>query len=251
MGAAGQDWYRTFFGDTWNLRVALSIPEEQTREEVDFIINTLKLEEGARVLDLACGHGRHSLELTRRGFSVVGVDLSEEALRIARKNAEQAGVTVDYHLTDMREIGFSEEFDAVINMFTAFGYLEGEEEDQKVLDRIAAALRPGGRFLIDTINFLWLIRNFHPDRWHDYDDGTVLLESRRYDLLTGRDEVTWRFLFPDGSTEELHWSLRLYTLVELADMLDHAGLSLEQTFGNADGAEYGMDTRRMIVVARK
>ncbi|MGH2746486.1 MAG: SAM-dependent methyltransferase [Actinomycetota bacterium] len=186
MGEAGRDWYRTFFGDTWNLRVALPIPEEQTREEVDFIINTLKLEEGARVLDLACGHGRHSLELARRGFSMVGVDLSEEPLRIARRNAERAGVTVDYRLADMREIDVHEDVDAVINMFTAFGYLESQEEDQRVLDRVAAALRPGGRFLIDTINFLWLIRNFRPDRWHDYDDGTVLLESRRYDLPTGR-----------------------------------------------------------------
>ncbi len=251
MAAIDPQWYTTFFGDEWLRSIALHIPAERTAHEVDFAVKVLALEPGARVLDLACGHGRHSLELARRGYRVTGLDLSEPSLAIARETASQAGLDVEFIHGDMREIPFTGEFDAVINLFTAFGYLESEAEDQRVLDSVARALKPGGGFLIDTINALWLFRHFEPHGWQELEDGTLLLEDRRYNPLTGRNEVTWQLIHPDGTRHQQAHSLRLYTLVELAAMLRRAGLRVEATWGDFEGTEYGMDTRRMIVLARK
>jgi D-alanine-D-alanine ligase len=251
MGVVDPHWYTTFFGDEWLRSIALHIPAERTTREVDFVVEALALEPGARVLDLACGHGRHSLELARRGYRVTGLDLSEPSLAIARQAASQASLDVEFIHGDMREIPFTGEFDAVINLFTAFGYLENEAEDQRVLDSVARALKPEGGFLIDTINALWLFRHFEPHGWQELEDGTLLLEDRRYNPLTGRNEVTWQLIHPDGTRHQQSHSLRLYTLVELATMLCRASLRVEATWGDFEGAEYGLDTRRMIVLARK
>ena len=95
-----------------------------TAEEIDQIVTLLGLEKGAKILDLCCGIGRHSLELARRGYSIVGVDLTEEYLAKARKQAESEGLNIEFVRNDMRRFCQIESFDAVINMFTAFGYFE-------------------------------------------------------------------------------------------------------------------------------
>jgi len=251
MTAVDPRWYTSFFDDEWLQSIALHIPPERTAREVDFLVEALRLEPGARILDLACGHGRHSLELARRGYRVTGLDLSEPSLAIAREAAEREGLQVEFLHGDMREIPFVAEFDAVINMFTAFGYLESEAEDQRVLDGVARALKPGGAFLMDTINALWLFRHFRPFEWQELKGGTLLLEKRAYDPLTGRHNATWLLIHPDGRRHQQQGSFRLYTLVELAAMLRRAGLTVEATWGDFEAGEYGLDTRRMIVLARR
>ncbi len=97
------------------------------------MIDKLELEPGARVLDLACGHGRISLELARRGFHVTGLDLRPRSLELARVAAEGEGLEVEWIRADMREIPPGRRFDAVVNVFTAFGYFDDEPENQRVL----------------------------------------------------------------------------------------------------------------------
>jgi 2-polyprenyl-3-methyl-5-hydroxy-6-metoxy-1,4-benzoquinol methylase len=115
--------------------------------QVDFVVDELGLAPGSSVLDMACGRGRHSVELARRGFRVTGVDLSCRSLGLAHAAAENAGVVIELRRLDMREIDYDGVFDAVINLFTAFGYLQEEAENERVVQRIAAALRRGGAFL--------------------------------------------------------------------------------------------------------
>lgn len=154
-------WYREFFDDLY-FRLFHRLDEKlgRVKREVDFVVNTLELLPEASVLDLCCGYGRHSLELARRGFHVTGVDLSEALLYMARKRAEQERLSVTFIQSDMREIDFNEEFDAVINFFTSFGYLENETEDEKVLERVATALKPDGKFLLDVLNRDRIVRSF-------------------------------------------------------------------------------------------
>ena len=140
-------WHESFFGEDW-LRIALSIPDERADQQTDFVVSALELAPGARVLDLACGHGRHSARLARLGFDVTGLDVSASSLELARETEPAA----EYVEGDMREIPVEDEsFDAVINLFTAFGYFEDEDDDQRVLNEVARVLRPGGAFLIDTL----------------------------------------------------------------------------------------------------
>jgi SAM-dependent methyltransferase len=244
-------WYREFFDDLY-LRVyqPLEAPE-QVRREVDFIVKALDLPAGAKVLDLCCGQGRHSLELARRGFQVVGVDLSEALLYAARKRAESEGLSVTFLHCDMREIDFADEFDAVINMFTSFGYLESEAEDEKVLGKVAQALKSGGKFLLDVVNRDRLVRDFQAREWHAADEGWLVLEERTFDHLSGRMETRWVCVARDGVRYERLSSVRLYTTSELRTMLERAGLKVTNLFGDYDGSPYSWDSQRLIVVSCK
>jgi len=223
----------------------------RSEAEVDFIERALELKPGSRVLDLCCGHGRHTVELARRGYEVTGVDLSARALRRARREAREAGVDIRWQRCDMREISFQEEFDAVINMFTSFGYLESEEEDRRVLERVQAALRPGGRFLLDFINRERIARVYQARDWRRAPDGSVLLLERRWDLPTGRNLEEITLIGPDGSRRRYRLLLRMYAVTELAAMLASVGLTVRRMWGDFDGSELTLESVRVIVLAEK
>jgi SAM-dependent methyltransferase len=189
--------------------------------------------------------------LARRGYRVTGLDISEPSLELARTSAAKAGVSIDFVQGDMRHIPYQAEFDLVINLFTAFGYLESQSEDQAVLEAIAEALKPGGRLLVDTINQAWLMRHFEPRGWRSLDNGTTLLEYREFDLRTGRNNSRWTILHPDGRRDTLSHSLRVYTLIEFDMMLTAAGLTLQRVWGSFQGEPYGLDTVRMILLAER
>src|SRR5262245_14904011 len=183
--AAPANWFEEFFEGEWLEEVALTISDERTARDADFVVQKLELAAGASVLDVGCGHGRHSLALARRGFRVVGIDLSRRSIELAERAAAQEGLEVDFVRVDARELAFEAEFDAAVNLFTSvIGYFEDEADDQKVVDRVARALRPGGSFLIDTINLLALPRAFQERGWAELDSGAFVLERRDFDFRT-------------------------------------------------------------------
>ena len=250
-------WYKTFYDEHYLKEYAGGLTNERTQREVDFINSTLNLPQaapgttgGARVLDLCCGHGRHTVELAAAGYSMVGQDLSATFLDLAKDAAAARDLQVQFVHADMREIPFEGEFDAVINMFTAFGYFD-DVENQKVLDAVARALKPGGKFLIDLLNTLWIIRNFRPQSWDELSDGTVALTERDYNLLTGNIEELRTYIAPDGSKREIQLIWRSYFYTELTKMLNRAELTPIQAFGGFDGSEFTWDSNRMIVLAEK
>ena len=245
------DWYDGFFeGDSLD-HVALEIPEDRTQQQVDFIVEQLDLAPGGRILDLACGHGRISLELARRGYAVTGLDLSPRSLALARAAAEHEGLRVDWVHADMREIPAGTPFDAVVNVFTAFGYFDDEVENRRVLEGVERALAPGGRLLIDTINLLGLVCRYRDRSWNETAAGVLHLQEHRYDVLRGRNEATWTFVRPDGTRSELIHSVRTYAPHELTRLLEHAGLTVVGSWGAFDGGELTMESRRLILLAEK
>jgi SAM-dependent methyltransferase len=244
-------WYDGFFESEWLDCLALERPPERTLTEVDFVIEKLALQPGARVLDLACGHGRHSLELARRGFRVTGVDLSPRSLELAREAAAAEGLDVEFVQADMRELAFDAEFDATINLFTAFGYFESDEEDRGVLELVARALRPGGAFLIDTLNALGLAARYQPRRWDEAAEGVLMLDEHDWDLFRGRNRAVWTFIKPDGSRSELRHIVRTYAPWELVGLIRAAGLEVEEGWGDFEGAPLTHESWRLILLARR
>jgi SAM-dependent methyltransferase len=247
-------WYEEFFdrdyvayhleGDLWR--------PERTQAECDFIVQALALGPAARVLDLCCGQGRHAIELAKRGLEVTGADLSEHLLDIARKAAEEAGVTVTMVRCDMRELPWESEFDAVVNMFTAFGYFDPDEENERVLRAVRRALRPGGRLLLDLPNrevFLQLIPNGQRG-WREIE-GHLVLDERTWDEEGLRLRLHRIIVAPDGSRRCTGHDLREYTHGEILDMIARAGLEWERTYGDIAMADFGPESRRMLVVGRK
>jgi SAM-dependent methyltransferase len=244
-------WYDGFFEHEYLDLLGVAISPERTLREVDFVVEKLGLEPGARVLDLACGHGRHSVELARRGFGVTGVDLSPRSLEVAREAAASEAVDVDFVQSDMREIEFQAEFDAAINLFTAFGYFESDDEDLAVVERVARALRPGGGFLIDTNDVLSLAGRYQLRLWEEVADGVLMLQEHEWDVIEGRNRAVWTFIRPDGSRSELRHVVRTYAPWELVRLIRNAGLDVEEGWGDFDGSPLTHESRRVILLARK
>jgi len=244
-------WYEEFFGEDYMRFHLLGDGKyERAREECDFVVSALELQPGARVLDLCCGQGRHSVELARRGFCVTGFDLSGYLLELAQRKANELDVGVEFVRGDMREIPWADEFDAVVNLWTAFGYLESDEEDEKALRAVAGCLRTGGRALFDLWNRDRMARIFQHKDWYEHE-GHILLDEREWDWLTGRMNLRRVIVAPEGERRETGFALRTYTHPEFVGMLRRAGLEWERSHGDFEGSEYGHDSQRMVVVARK
>ncbi|MBI3973420.1 MAG: class I SAM-dependent methyltransferase [Chloroflexi bacterium] len=247
-------WYETFFGEDYLRIYDPFLPPERTAQEVDGIVRLLGaagLAEGSAILDLACGHGRHAVPLAQRGYRVTGQDLSEVFLRRAEVHARAQGVDVRWVHGDMRHIPFEHEFDAVINIFTAFGYLESEEEDERVLREVHKALKPGGLFLLETMFREALMRQYQPHGISRRDDGLIVLEERRFDLLTNRNHVRVTLISPEGRRTEYTHAARIYTPAELVHMGAAAGLELAADYGGLDGSPLTLNSRRLVLVWRK
>lgn len=244
-------WYKELFASEDPARFDKYVESDESRKHVDFVIDKLALEPGAKVLDLCCGQGRHLIDLARRGYDVVGLDLSEYMLGECKSAAAAEGISPVLVQADMREIGYTAEFDAVINMFSSFGYLDTTDEDQKVLNAASLALKGGGLLLLDMQNRDSLMNVFRPIEWHENLHGDLILSERDFDSLTGRVNSREVTIHSDGRRSERSYSLRLYTFNELDSMLQQAGLNIQQAYGDFDSSPFNRQSRRMILIAGK
>jgi SAM-dependent methyltransferase len=222
---------------------------ESAPEEVTNLISLLKMSAGASVLDLCCGQGRHSLELARRGFSVVGVDRTQAYVEKARQKAESEGLKLEFVQEDMRRFCRSDTFEAAINVFTSFGYFEEIKDDEKVAKNVYSSLKDGGAFLIDVMGKEVLARIFRERDWHETEDG-IVLEERKISKNWGWSENRW-MLMRAKEVEESRFSFRLYSAVELTDLLAKQGFDAIEVYGNLAGAPYDHKADRLVVVAHK
>jgi len=243
---APKRWYETFFGRDYLTLYA----HTTTPAEVDAVERILRLRKSAKILDVACGAGRHSIELAKRGYRVTGVDLSEPLLESARRAAAKARAKVTFVHGDMRRLRYSGAFDAAISMFSSFGYFDDTEEDRLVLAGIAHALKPRGKFLMEMFNRDSLATAVPQQGWRIPDAGTVVLQEDTFDVLRGRYET--RQLIIDGKgTREYTGSVRAYTLAELKALLDAEGLHLHRALGGLDLSPYTTRSRRLVLFAVK
>jgi len=252
LAAQGSTWYVDFFRDDYLNVYNHLFTEERAEKEVAFAEQALELKAGASILDLCCGQGRHSVLFAGHGFQVTGLDLNPAYLDVAQQSARAAKVTLKTVAADMRQVPFRDQFDAVVNMYTSFGYLESEAEDLKVLESAAKALRAEGRLMLDMLNREWAVANYIQNDWHLGGDGTLYVERRELALATSRMHVSFTIIEPHGGRRDsVGHHIRLYTLTETTGLLQQAGLNVTAVFGGFDGEPYAIDTRRMIVLAQK
>ena len=246
-------WYKDFF-ENWYLDFYLSQPRFKPfyiKKEIAFIKRVLSLPKGAKILDLCCGHGRHLLPLAEMGYQMTGLDLSRKALAILAKSVKNKKLKIRIIRGDMREIPFKNEFDTVINMFTAFGYLETDYEDFKVLKSIAKALKPGGKFLIDIMNRNWILTNFHPKSWERIGE-LLLLEERIYDTETHHNIVKIQILDRKGKWHKAVYVVRMYSLAEMRKNLNKVGLKIVKVYGDTIvNQKFTKNSRRLVILAMK
>lgn len=226
----------------------------RSRAEVDYLERSLGLSPGAHVLDAPCGHGRHLVELASRGYAVVGVDLDEHALTLAREaiaSRELPPGRARVLRGELREMSFVEEFDAAYNYFTSFGYFESEEEDERALRAIARALKPGGAFVLETMNLYHLAQVFRPYDWQELSSGSSMMIERSWDITTGRLLERRVFRDPNGTESEVLADLRLYSATELRAMCYRVGLEVQAMHSAPFGGPCSLESSRLAIVARK
>lgn len=243
-------WYVNFFDQDYVRIYAPFLTSTRTEQEITSILNLLQILPESKILDLCCGYGRHAIPLAHLGHHVTGFDLSSILLQTAQQQADTEHIHIRWIQGDMQHIPFEHEFDAVINMFTSFGYLPDDEANQNVLRQVYQALKPGGLFLLETVYQPRVLRHTTPYGIIRYDDGLIVLEERHIDLLHSRNEVHISLLTPDGQRIEHHQSIRLYTLTEMVSMLTQAGFTVQAYYGDLNKAPLTLDSR-LVIVSKK
>lgn len=247
--ASNPDWWQDFFSGPALDFVRDFYESSDPILESIFVERALGLTSGARVLDVPCGAGRWSVQLAAMGYDVTGVDLSRELLEMAdlvasdrlrwdpraSRTGANGGLPVSWERRDMRDLPWEAEFDAVLCVWNSFGYFD-EDGNAEFLRAVSRALKPGGRFLLDTpIMETYVAEMEARDKdWWQTKEGLLALEDRWYDHATSRAESQWTFI-NDGEVERKRLSVRLYTYRELAALLEEAGFGNHQAYSSAFG----------------
>jgi SAM-dependent methyltransferase len=240
------DWFKQSFGEDY-LLVYKHRDFAGAYREVEAMARWLQLPVGAEVFDLCCGMGRHSLALTDLGYQVTGMDLSEVLLHEA-KNAD-VNKAVRWVHGDMREVPLDETFDAVVNLFTSFGYFDDMAENAQVLHEIERLVKPGGRFLIDYLNPEAVKSKLVP--FSERLEGNITItENRRIENGSVKKDI----VLTETTKTERRYSeqVKLYELTDFIHMLSTTSLEISEVYGDYAGSEYDPATSaRLIMVGSR
>lgn len=245
-----ENWWDGYFDEIYyELYREFDLKPEKLEAEINFIEKSLELKPEDRILDLACGYGRHAIGLAKKGYNVCGLDFSNYLLSIARNRAKEEKVRVTFLKGDMRHLEFHEEFDKVYNYFTSFGYFS-DEDNFEVMKGVSRALKRGGLFLLETLNILRIFKNF---QYRNFILGgdLVCLETTNFDPLTQRISTKRDIYKGSEKIAERNHSIRLYTPAELEFLFKMSGMRVRNFYGSAGFEPYSENSARLIVVAEK
>ena len=214
------------------------------------LLELLELPAGARVLDVPCGQGRHAHLLAEAGFDVDGLDYSATLLEKARRRG--TGATLRYTRGDMRKLParWTRRFDAVVNLFTSFGFFTEPADDRRVIAEFARVLKPGGLLVWHGGSRDGVVARFLARDWWQTKDGTVVAHERSFDPLSGVLTIRSTFRGPRRAGEREH-RIRLYTATRLAELCAEAGLVVEQAFDGWRDRPLRRTSGEMLLVARR
>jgi D-alanine-D-alanine ligase len=257
IGRLNKDWWKYIFDEIYLLTDSRSVcNEELTRQEVDFIEQFVKQDKTARILDLCGGQGRHSLELSRRGYiDVTVLDYSPFLIDLGKQTAGRENLKVTFIRGDARDTGLDEErFRYIIVMAGSFGYFAATEENLKILKEISRLLSTKGKVLLDLPDRDYCLNNFNPYSRHvvDHDISVERYRETDSDIIYCREIVRSE---NKGILRDSKYCIRLFTPYMINALLTRAGLTpICVNTGFMDrhsSGDYGCMTNRMIVTAEK
>ena len=245
--SSDRGWWRDYFGDDFfDLHYDL-FPEELSRREVAGMLELLQVPIGGTVLDVPCGWGRHSVLLAEHGYNVVASDLSYDLLKRMESGPGPINcIAADIRMQPLR----SASFDAVINVFTSLGLFLDDTEDLRVLREAHRLLKPGGKFLLESMHRDDVIASYaERDRWF-LPNGTEVRVRRRFDPVAGISHEKLHWKRGEATGRKSH-SLRLRTAGEIDGLLRMAGFEVVEYYGDWNGRPFTHRDASLIAVATK
>jgi SAM-dependent methyltransferase len=246
-------WWADLYDD-WLADQLLVREPGEVDATLAFLVDRLHIARGQRVLDQCCGIGSVALPLAAWGAKVVGVDQAGGYVERASKEARARELDVELVAADACRFVPREPVDAAFNWWTSFGYLDGDDANAEMLARAFDALRPGGRFALDTMNAPGVLRGFHRDvaiRRQTPRGEVLLLRESEVDLARGRLLKRWTYFVGDRRAVEHRSSVRLYMPDALVTMLERVGFVDVTLLGSLAGEPLGLDSARLIALARR
>ncbi len=252
------DWWRHIFNSLY-LKTDGDVVDDQkvTQNEIDFFLEILNIEIDSKILDLCCGHGRHSIELARRGFkNVEGLDRSYTLIRKAKARAKKENLNIRFREGDARKLPYPPDtFDVVMILGNSFGYFESIKDDLLVLKEVFRVLKPWGKILVDVSDGEYLRENFQPRSWEWIDKTYFVCRERSLSFdkqrLISREVISH---VKKGVIADQFYAERLYTRESLVGLMEEAGFSDIKYYGTITpnsqrNEDLGMMERRIIVNA--
>ncbi len=253
-----EEWWRQLFNALY-VKTDGDVVEndDNTRRDIDFVVSATGIAKTDSILDLCCGQGRHCLELAKRSYrNVMGIDRSRYLIRLARKRAEQAGVSAVFKEGDARSPRLPESsVDCVMIMGNSFGYFSRAQDDAKVLKSVARCLRSSGTLVLDLSDGDWLRTHFEPRSWEWIDEHHFVCRERSLssdrDRLISREVVVHDEL---GVIADQFYAERLYSAERMTQMLEQAGFRNVRHHGAVESLsdreqDLGMMARRILLTA--
>lgn len=240
-----QDWFKSWFDTCYYHTLYKHRDDSDASLFINNITSFLQLKENTLCLDLCCGKGRHSIFLNKKGYKVVGTDLSEQSIVEASKSANS---TLDFYTQDMRNLFRINYFDVVFNLFTSFGYFDKQEDDAKVFGSVYKALKPNGLFVFDFLNAQYVRNNLVPYA-EQLTDGITFKLSKE---ITNNTVVKNIDFTDKGNDYHFEERVKLFDFTYFKTLADKAGLEIKHQFGNYQLEEFDLQTSpRLILVLQK
>jgi SAM-dependent methyltransferase len=243
------DWWSHYFDAGYLREYAPLFDLAEDRRQVARLMELLQLPTGSRVLDLACGQGRHAHLLAEAGYDVDGLDLSPHLIALAK--ARGTGRTLRYRRGDMRKLpaAWTGRFDAVVNLFTSFGFFADARDDARVIRECARVLKPGGVMIWQGGARDGVMAKFLASDWWETTDGTIIAQDRSFDPLSGFLTIKSKWQGKSG-TEQREHRIRLYTASRMAELMLDAGLVVEQAWDSFSRRPLTRRSSEMLLVVR-
>lgn len=232
-----KQWYEALF-ENYADKYDNECFTQGTIGECDFIEKELNYNKTLKIIDIGCGTGRHTIELTKRGYNVTGIDLSDSQLERARAKAEKENLKINFLKHDARNLPFENQFDAAIMICEgAFPLMETDEMNFDILKNVSKSLKSKSKFILTTLNGLFplyhSINNFHAKH---SAEGYATYDSRNFNLMTFRDYNITKIVDDKGVEKEFHCNERYYVPSEMNWLLKTIGFSKIEIFGAKLGA---------------
>ena len=250
-----KQWYESLF-ENYGRKYDSESFTKGTIGECDFIEKEIKFNKSLKILDVGCGTGRHAIELTKRGYNVTGIDLSEAQLKRAREKAEADNLSIDFQRQDARNLPFDSEFDVAIMLCGGgFSLMETDEMNYEILTNVTKALKPHAKLIFTTTNGLFPLFNSVNDFYASMqEEGNSICKSSGFDFMTFRDYNVVEFEDDSGNKKSLECNDRYYVPCEITWLLKSLGYKTIDIFGAQLGAysrEHKLTTKdfEMLVIA--